>query len=75
MSTFLRNTISRLYNAVSEPVAATQDVLAERLESVPETASLLYSRMMDNTSMDGRDWKTLKKKRQKKKRKSNNKMM
>ena len=66
MSTFLRNTISRLYNAVSEPVTATQDVLAERLESVPEIASLLYSRMMDNTSMDGRDWKTLKKKRQKK---------
>ena len=48
MSTFLRNTISRLYNDVSAPVAATRDALAERLQSVRETASLLYNRMMDN---------------------------
>ena len=48
MSTFLRNTMSRLYNAVTEHVAATRDALAERLHSVRETASLLYNRMMDN---------------------------
>ena len=48
MRTFLRNTISRLYNDVSAPVAATRDALAERLQSVRETASLLYNRMMDN---------------------------
>ena len=45
----MRNTISRLYNAISEPVAATRDALAERLQSVRETTSLLYNRMMDNT--------------------------
>ena len=48
MSTFLRNTISKLYNAVSAPVAATRDAFAERLQSVRETASLLYNRMMEN---------------------------
>ena len=49
MSTFLRNTISKLYNAVSAPVTATRDAFAERLQSVRETASLLYNRMMENT--------------------------
>ena len=48
MSTFLRNTISNLYNAVSTPVAATRDALAERLQGIRETASLLYNRMMEN---------------------------
>ena len=44
MSTFLRNTITKLYNAVLAPVAAA---LAERLQSVRETAFLLYNRIMD----------------------------
>ena len=48
MNTFLRNTISKLYNAVSAPMAATRDALAERLQNVRETASLLYNRMMEN---------------------------
>ena len=48
MSTFLRNVISKLYNAASAPVAATCDFLAERLQCVRETASLLYNRMIDN---------------------------
>ena len=48
MNTFLRNTISKLYNTVSAPVAATRDALAERLPSVRDTASLLYNRMMEN---------------------------
>ena len=48
MNTFLRNTISKLYNAVSASVAATRDALAERLQSVRETASLLYNRLMEN---------------------------
>ena len=48
MSTFLRNTISKLYNAVSARVAATRDALAERLQSVCETASLLYNRMVED---------------------------
>ena len=48
MNTFLRNTISKLYNVVSAPVAATRDALAERLQGIRDTASLLYIRMMEN---------------------------
>ena len=48
MNTFLRNTISKLYNAVSAAVTVTRDALAERPQSVRETASLLYNRMMEN---------------------------
>ena len=48
MNTFLRNTISKLYNVVSAPVTATRDALAERLQSVRDAASLLHSRMMEN---------------------------
>ena len=38
MNSFLSNTISKLYNAVSAPVAATRDALTERLDD----------RMMEN---------------------------
>ena len=48
MSTILRNTISKLYNAVSAPVTATRDALVERLQSIHDTTSLLYNRMMEN---------------------------
>ena len=48
MSTFLRNTFSKLCNTVSAPVAAIRDALAERLQSVRDTTSLLYNRMMEN---------------------------
>ena len=48
MNKFFRNTISKLYNAVSAPVAATRDALVERLQSVRDTTSLLYNRMMEN---------------------------
>ena len=48
MNTFLTNTISKLYNAVSVPVTAARDALAERLKSVHETTSLLYNKMMEN---------------------------
>ena len=44
----MRNTISKLYKAVSAPVATTRDALTERLQSIRETASLLYNRIMDN---------------------------
>ena len=47
MNSFLRNTVSKLYNAVSAPVAATRNAHTERLQSACETASLLYNRMMD----------------------------
>ena len=48
MNSFLRNTISKLYNAVSAPAKAIRDALAERLQSVRDSASLLYNKMMEN---------------------------
>ena len=48
MTSWIRNQLAKLYNAVSAPVAATRDALTERLQSVRETASLLYNKMMDN---------------------------
>ena len=48
MNSFLRNTISKLCNAVSAAVAATRDALAERLQGVRGTISLLYNGMMEN---------------------------
>ena len=48
MTSWMRNQLTKLYNAVSAPVAATRDALAERLQSVRETASLLYNRMVEN---------------------------
>ena len=48
MTSWIRNTISNLYNAVSAPVAVTRDALAERLQSVRENASLFYERVMEN---------------------------
>ena len=44
----MKNQLTKLYNAVSASVAATRDALAERLQSVRETASLLYNRMVEN---------------------------
>ena len=44
----MRNTISKLYNAVSAPVTVTRDALAERLQSVRDITSLLYNKMMEN---------------------------
>ena len=44
----MKNQLTKLYNAVSAPVTATRDALAERLQSVRDTASLLYNRMMEN---------------------------
>ena len=48
MTSWISITVSKLYNAISAPMAATRDALAERLQSVRETASLLYNRMMEN---------------------------
>ena len=55
MNTFLRNRISKLYNAVSVPVTATRNALAERLQSVRDTASLLYNKMMENMGYGQRE--------------------
>ena len=45
MSSWMRNQLTKLYNAVSVYVAVTP---AERLQNVRDTASLLYNRMMEN---------------------------
>ena len=47
MSSWIGKQLTKLYNAVSAPVAATRDALAERLQSIRETASLLNNRMME----------------------------
>ena len=41
----MRNQLTKLCNVVSAPVTTT---LAKRLQSVHDTASLLYNRMMEN---------------------------
>ena len=48
MNTFLRNRISKLCNNASAPITATKYAIAERLQRVGETTSLLYNRVMDN---------------------------
>ena len=51
-----KNTISKLYNAVSVPVEVTRDALAERLQDVRDTASLLYNRMVENMAYGQQEW-------------------
>ena len=48
MNSWTRNQLAKLYNALSAPLAATRDALVEKLESICETAGLLYTKMMDN---------------------------
>ena len=48
MTSWMRNQLTKLYNAVSAPVTATRDAFAERLQGVRDTASSLYNRMMEN---------------------------
>ena len=68
----MRNTISKLYNAVSAPLAATRDARAERLQSMRETASLLYNRMMENMEYERERLKVVEKrsKRRRKRRRA-----
>ena len=75
MKSFFRNTISKLYNAVSAPVAATRNGLSERMQSLHETASLLYNRMMGEYRVRTREIERHRRKRRsrKKKPKSNSK--
>ena len=50
MTNWMKHQLTKLDNAVSASVAATatRDALAERLQSIRDTASLLYNRMMEN---------------------------
>ena len=55
MSSWFRYTMSNLYNAVRAPVAATRDALAERLQSVCDTVTLLYKRTKEKLGYIRRD--------------------
>ena len=44
----MRDQLTKLYHAASAPLTATRDALAERLQSVRETTSLLYYRIMED---------------------------
>ena len=45
ITSWMKNQLTKLCNAVSSPMATTP---AERLQSVRDTASLLYNRMVGN---------------------------
>ena len=47
MTSWMRNVISRLYDMVLVPIAATCDALKEKLDSVRGTVTLLYNRFKD----------------------------
>ena len=68
MNTCLRNTVSKLYNTVSALVAGIWDALAGRLQRVRKTASLLYSKMMDNIRYGRERLKNIVERRSKKRR-------
>ena len=68
MTSWMRNHLAKLYNAVSAPVAVTHDALTERLQSVRETASLLYNKMMDNIGYGRQRLKDIVEKKQEKKK-------
>lgn len=48
ISNWMKIQIANLCKTVPAPVAATRDVLVERLQIIGETGSSLYNRMMDN---------------------------
>ena len=51
--------MANLYNAVSAPVAATRDALAERLQSVRDTVTLLYNRTKEKLGYGGETLKDI----------------
>ena len=57
MTSWMRNTISKLYNAVSAPVAATRDALAERLQMYVKLILYCITEWWIISSMDERDCK------------------
>ena len=44
----MTNQLTKLYNALSEPVTGTRDAFGGRVQRVRETSSALYNRMMQN---------------------------
>ena len=73
----IRNELVKLYNTVSAPGAATRDALTERLQSVRETPSLLYNKMIDNIGCGRQKLKDIveEEAREEEKEEENSKMM
>ena len=59
MKSWFRDTLSNLYNAARAPVAATRNVLAERLQSVRDTVTLLYNRTKEKLGYGGETLKDI----------------
>ena len=55
MTSWMINRLANLYKAVSPPVTSARETVAERLQSLNETASLLYNRMKEKLSVDESD--------------------
>ena len=53
MTNWMKSQMGNLCNFVLAPVTVTWVVIAKKLQSVNETGSLLYNRMMDNTRYGG----------------------
>ena len=47
---YFRNAMSKLYNAVSAPVAATRDALSRRLESIRDTVAFYYNKAKEQVA-------------------------
>ena len=56
---YFRNAISKLYDAVRAPVATTRDALAQRLQSVRDTVTLLYNRTKERLGYGGETLKDI----------------
>ena len=56
---YLRNSISKLYEFVSTPVAATRYALADRLQSVRDTVTLSYNRAKEKLVYSGETLKDI----------------
>ena len=68
ITSWMGSQIANLCNAVSIPITATRDALAERLQSLRETVSSLYNRMMDDTEYGRERLKEIVRKKARKKR-------
>ena len=71
MTSWMRNTINKLYNPVSVPLVATRDAFAEGLQSISETDSFLYNKMMHNIGSGGERLKDIVRKKSRRKRARN----
>ena len=53
MTSYFRNVMSKLYDAVSAPVAATRDALAGRLKSIRDMVGFYYNNAKEQLKPHG----------------------